>query len=190
MNRERLKSLADRLNELEREINFELQKELKEKRDRLLCDFAEEKISLWRYIAGSKPLFVITAPVIYSMIIPAVIMDIFVTVYQAVCFPVYGIEKAKREDYIIIDRHKLPYLNILQKLNCIYCGYFNGLIAYVREISSRTEQYWCPIRHSRLPKGVHERYLYFLEYGDGKDVMKKIDELREKLHSIDREEKQ
>jgi hypothetical protein len=29
-------------------------------------------------------------------------------------------------------------------VNCVYCGYFNGLIAYVQEIAARTEQFWLP----------------------------------------------
>ncbi len=181
MDKQRLRSLAERLKEIENEIDNELKKGADETKKRLLCDFSAEKVSLIEYISGAKPFHVLTAPVIYSMIIPAVIMDIFVTVYQAVCFPAYGIDRVKRDDYIIIDRHKLPYLNILQKLNCIYCGYFNGLIGYVREISSRTEQYWCPIRHSRLPKGVHERYLNFIEYGDGKDIKEEIKRLRKMI---------
>lgn len=181
MDKERLHTLAKRLKELEDEIDEELKRGLSEKREQFLCDLAAEKVSLLKYIAGAKPLHIFTAPVIYSMIIPAVIMDLFVSVYQFLCFPAYGIEKVKRDEYIIIDRHKLPYLNMLQKLNCVYCGYFNGLIGYVREISSRTEQYWCPIRHSRPPKGVHERYLNFIEYGDGKDIRKAIEELRRKI---------
>lgn len=181
MEKERLLTLADRLKELEEEIDKELKRSIYEKREQLLCDFSAEKVSLFKYVAGAKPLHLFTAPVIYSMIIPAVIMDLFVSVYQFVCFPAYGIEKVKRDEYIIIDRHKLPYLNILQKLNCVYCGYFNGLIGYVREVSSRTEQYWCPIRHSRPPKGVHERYLNFIEYGDGKNIKTEIEELRKKI---------
>ena len=181
MNKERLRSLAKRLKDIENEIDEELKKGADETKKRLLCDFSAEKVTLLEYIKGAKPLDVLTAPVIYSMIIPAVIMDIFVTIYQALCFPAYGIGKVKREEYIIIDRHKLSYLNILQKLNCVYCGYFNGLMGYVREVSSRTEQYWCPIRHSRLPKGVHDRYLNFIEYGDGKEIQKEIQRLRKKL---------
>lgn len=181
MDRDRLLILAKRLKELEDEIDEELKRGLEEKKKHILCDFSTEKIPLLRYIAGAKIEHILTAPVIYSMIIPAVIMDIFVSIYQAVCFPAYGIEKVKRDEYIIIDRYKLPYLNLLQKLNCVYCGYFNGLIGYVAEISSRTEQYWCPIRHSKPPKGVHERYLNFIEYGDGKNIKEAIEELRKKI---------
>lgn len=181
MDKDRLLTLAKRLQELEDEINEELKKGLEREKKHSLCDFSKEKISILHYIASAKPSHILTAPIIYSMIIPAVIMDIFVSIYQAVCFRAYGIERVKRDEYIIIDRHKLPYLNLLQKLNCVYCGYFNGLIGYVQEIASRTEQYWCPIRHSKTPKGVHRRYLNFIEYGDGKNIKEAIEALREKI---------
>jgi len=51
---------------------------------------------------------------------------------------------------------------------CVYCGYANGLIAYVREIAARTEQYWCPIKHARPIPAPHARYRVFFEYGDAR----------------------
>lgn len=126
-------------------------------------------------------LFFITAPVIYSLIIPALIMDAFVQMYQAICFPVYGIPKVKREDYIKQDRHRLRYLTSLKKVNCAYCAYFNGVIAYVREVAGRTEQYWCPIKHARPPKDRHPHYENFISYGDETAIERKWEEKRRKL---------
>ena len=68
------------------------------------------------------------------MIIPFVLLDLFVTVYQTVCFPVYGVPKARRSDYVAIDRKKLCYLNALEGINCLYCSYGNGVLAYAVEI--------------------------------------------------------
>lgn len=124
------------------------------------------KQKLASYIAGARPMVVLTAPVIYAMIIPFVLLDIFVTLYQAICFPVYQIEKVRRGDYITFDRKHLSYLNALEKLNCIYCSYGNGLLAFAREIAGRTENYWCPIKHAKGMAGVHRQYPEFLEYGD------------------------
>ena len=60
--------------------------------------------------------------------------------------------QVKRSEYVIIDRNHLSYLNLIEAFNCVYCGYANGVIAYVREIASRTEQHWCPIKHAlRIP---------------------------------------
>ncbi|WP_457605715.1 hypothetical protein [Nitratifractor sp.] len=164
------------MEEAQRALDEELRKE-----EAQICDFAQEKIPLWQYIRSGRWPVILTAPVIYGMIVPAVILDLGVTIYQAVCFPVYGIPKVSRRDYIVIDRHHLPYLNLLEKINCVYCGYFNGLIDYVREIASRTEQYWCPIRHARRVRGVPTRYWHFLPYGDGKNLHRRWKELRREI---------
>ncbi len=124
------------------------------------------KMGLVRYIWNAGFLHIVTAPVIYALIVPFVLLDLFVTVYQLVCFPVYGIEKVRRADYLVFDRYQLQYLNILQKLNCAYCSYGNGLLAYVHEIAGRTEKYFCPIKHARRVIGTHQFYQQFVEFGD------------------------
>jgi len=136
------------------------------------------KTSLGRYVLGSRFFAVVTAPFIYACIVPFALLDFFVSMYQAVCFPVYGIPKARRRDYMAIDRGKLKYLNSLEKLNCLYCSYANGLLAYVVEIAGRTEQHWCPIRHARRIQHAHDRYSHFLPYGDAKAYRNKIEEVR------------
>lgn len=121
----------------------------------------------WRaFLGAARPMVILTAPVIYALILPFALLDLFVTIYQAICFRVYGIARVRRRDHIVIDRQQLAYLNGLQKLNCVYCGYCNGLISYVREIAGRTEQYWCPIKHARRVSGAHDRYGSFADYGD------------------------
>lgn len=104
----------------------------------------------------ATPMVVLTAPVIYGLIVPFALLDLCVTVYQSVCFRAYGIPRVRRADFIRIDRHHLQYLNALQKLNCVYCGYCNGLIAYIAEVAGRTEAYWCPIKHAQR-LGVGDR---------------------------------
>ncbi len=47
-------------------------------------------------------------------------MDVTISLYQAVCFPIYGIPKVKRQDYIVFDRQYLQYLNLIEKINCAY----------------------------------------------------------------------
>jgi hypothetical protein len=124
------------------------------------------RVNLARYVFSANMMHVVTAPVIYSMIIPLVLLDIFLSVYQAVCFPAYGIEKVRRSDHLIFDRYHLAYLNLLEKINCAYCSYGNGLLSYAREIAGRTEQYWCPIKHARRVISAHEGYDAFAEFGD------------------------
>lgn len=126
------------------------------------------------YIARARLSVVVTAPFIYVLIVPFALLDLFVTAYQAVCFPVYGIQKVRRADHIIIDRHMLGYLNGLQKLNCLYCSYANGLISYVREIAGRTEAYWCPIKHSRAAIDPHSQYDDFCDFGDAEGFRARV----------------
>jgi len=145
----------------------------------------ELRIGLWRYVRSARFLVVLSAPVIYAVIIPLVLLDLFVTIYQAVCFPIYGIAKVRRSDHLVLDRHHLAYLNALEKLNCAYCSYANGLISYVREIAGRTEQYWCPIKHARRVVGVHANYPNFTDYGDAEAFQQSRDDLRTKLEPAD-----
>ncbi|MBC8286611.1 MAG: hypothetical protein H8E42_03960 [Nitrospinae bacterium] len=120
--------------------------------------------SILRY----KSLQIVSAPFIYLCFIPTIAMDIVISLYQGVCFPLYGIPLVKRGDYVIIDRHKLKYLNLSKKINCVYCGYFSGVISYAQEVAGRTEQYWCPVKHATKLKNTHSRYENFSDYGDAK----------------------
>lgn len=141
------------------------------------------KKSLLRYIVGARPLVLLTAPVIYSLIVPFVLLELFTTIYQHVCFPVYGIPRVKRKDYVIFDRRYLGYLNLIEKINCGYCSYANGVVAYVREVGSRTEQYWCPIKHARRLLGAHPRYGHFVAYGDAQGYRDELDALRAEVRN-------
>ncbi len=141
----------------------------------------ELKTALLSYIWNANLLVIVTAPVIYAMIVPLVLLDLFVSLYQLICFPVYGIPKVKRANYFVFDRHHLAYLNAIEKLNCAFCSYANCLIAYVREIAARTEQYWCPIKHARRVIGSHARYAAFDDYGDAEGYQKRAAELRDEL---------
>jgi hypothetical protein len=105
--------------------------------------------------------------------LPFVLLDIFITLYQWICFPIYGIDRVRRSDYFIFDRAHLAYLNLVEKVNCAYCSYGNGLMAYASEIAGRTEQYWCPIKHARKAISVHEHYSSFAEFGDAETFRKK-----------------
>lgn len=149
--------------------------------ERVLKRHHELKSGLLRYILGARPLILLTAPVIYLLILPFLMLDLFVSAYQQVCFPVYGIPRVKRSDYFVFDRAQLAYLNGLEKLNCAYCSYVNGLLAYVREVAARTEQYWCPIKHARRIVGAHDRYSRFADFGDAEAYQTELEALRQKL---------
>jgi hypothetical protein len=143
------------------------------------------RTSVFRWIVTNRPQNLITGPIIYGMAIPLVMVDLCVSFYQWSCFPIYGIQKVRRADYLVYDRHQLQYLNIIEKFHCTYCEYANGLVAYVREIIGRTEQYFCPIKHARKVLATHARYNRFLDYGDAQDYEARLEDFRKALGKID-----
>lgn len=134
-----------------------------------------------RYLRETPLRHIAVAPIIYGMLLPFALLDLSLTIYQAICFRAWGIARVSRRRYIIIDRHRLAYLNIIEKVNCVYCGYANGVIAYVREIAGRTEQYWCPIRHALQVRAPHPHYRNFADYGDAEGYRARLATLRAKL---------
>lgn len=136
------------------------------------------KVGLFRFLRRSSALVVLTSPVIYAGWIPFLLMDLFVTLYQAICFPIYRIPKVRRSDYLVFDREDLAYLNAIEKFNCFYCSYGNGVAAYTREVAARTEQYWCPIKHARRIRDAHGRYPRFFDHGDAQAFRQGLARLR------------
>lgn len=141
------------------------------------------KRSFFRWLVTDRPLNLITGPIIYSMIIPLLVTDLFITFYQLTCFPIYGIKKVRRADYIVFDRQNLHYLNFIEKFHCTYCAYGSGMIAYISEIVARTEQYFCPIKHARKILGTHARYTRFLDFGEADSYEAKLEEFRVSLNN-------
>ena len=191
-----LQELLIKIKQLEHELLVELQKKEKEyfyevrnKKIHFQQEVNEKNRRLVktsrRYLSDAALLNILTVPVIWSCLLPALFMDLVVSIYQMICFPVYSIPKVKRSDYIIIDRHYLSYLNLIEKINCCYCGYFTGLIGYIQEIAARTEQYWCPIKHAHRTRMTHSRYKNFLDYGDGEGFRAKNSEIRNGFDDLD-----
>jgi hypothetical protein len=184
--------LLDGIARLEREVEAELDRARSRWRYKLEAGrvrFEREvrlahrrlRLSVPRYLHESSVRNLLTAPVIYTMIVPIVFLDASFSLYQAICFRAYGIARVRRSDYLVVDRHHLAYLNGIEKLNCVYCGYANGVFAYVREIAARTEQYWCPIRHARSIHNPHARYRNFVDYGDAEGYHRRLIPLRRQL---------
>lgn len=139
------------------------------------------KRNFLRWLVTDRPQNLVTGPVIYFMIVPMLLLDLTVTLYQAFCFPIYRIGKVPRRDYIVFDRHQLGYLNFYERLHCEYCAYASGLLAYCAEVVARTEQYFCPIKHARKMLGTHARYSSFLDYGDPEDYHGRLELIRQGL---------
>jgi hypothetical protein len=188
----RIDELRARIASLEREIEQELAEARHRWRYRVVARrvrFSRAARRAHRHFRQSIPRFLVdgslwnllTAPVIYSLIVPVVLLDAWVSLYQRICFPIYRIALVRRGAFIVIDRHHLAYLNGIEKLNCLFCSYANGVFAYVREVAGRTEQYWCPIRHASRLRSPHEHYREFVEYGDAAGYRRRWRPLRERL---------
>lgn len=136
------------------------------------------KTGFLHWLITYRPQNLLTGPIIYAMIFPLAILDLFVTFYQATCFPIYRIAKVRRGDFIVFDRQRLEYLNFIEKFHCTYCAYGAGLIAYVGEIVARTEEYFCPIKHAHKVIGTHARYTRFLDYGEATDYEVRLEAFR------------
>ncbi len=192
----RLEVLADEIVRLQAELDREIEHRrrsfgvvlkgrLAEFEHGLVAEHRKLRTGLAAFMRRASPATILTAPVIYSMIVPLVLLDLWMSLYQAICFRVYAIPRVRRSDYVALDRGRLAYLNGIEALNCMYCGYGNGVIAYAREIASRTEQYWCPIKHAIGISSPHERYLSFLEYGDAEGYRTRLDAFRSALRQHD-----
>lgn len=181
MEKSLLEDIQDRLHAAREELEQELDRQLETRRAEFRYQMHRGKvrfdremqalqktyrIGLWRYVTGARIATVLTAPLIYSLVIPLALLDLWVTLYQHICFRVYGIDLVRRADHVVIDRQHLAYLNLIEKLNCVYCGYGNGVIAYARAIAGRTEAYWCPIKHASRTPDPHGSFAGFMEFGD------------------------
>ena len=182
------------------DLEKELEDELHRREDQFLYQISNRKVrfeeevraahkrlrfGLAKWLRQSELRNVLSAPVIYLMALPIALLDLSFSFYQLVCFRLYRISKVDRSRFVAIDRHRLAYLNHIEKLNCVYCGYANGVLAYAREIAARTEQYWCPIKHARKTIGMHARYAHFLDYGDPADFHETQARLRVELSGED-----
>jgi hypothetical protein len=188
----RMLEILDRIRELEADLEREVaaaQERWQYKLETGKVRFEKEvrrrhrrmKTSIGRFLRESDLPSLLSAPIIYSALVPFLLLDVWVSLYQRICFPIYGIPRVRRADYIIIDRWRLAYLNVIEKANCDYCSYANGLLAYVREVAARTEQYWCPVRHARRVRAPHSRYGQFVDYGDAEGYKRELPVLREAL---------
>ena len=145
----------------------------------------DHRIGLWSYLRHGRLLVMLTAPVVYTGLFAFVLVDVFASIYQRLCFPVYGIPRVCRADHLVFDRAELPYLNAVEKLNCAYCSYANGVSSYVLEVAARTEQYWCPIKHARRVAGGHGRYPRFFAFGDAQAYREGLERLRRQYAEAD-----
>ena len=188
----RIRQILDQITTLE----DELQKAVEEQQERLRYQIEGKRITfehtireahlkarmgIFHWFLTVRPQNYLTAPIIYGMIVPMVLFDLCISFYQLTCFPIYRVAKVRRANYIMLDHQHLAYLNIIEKVNCMYCSYAVGLLGYAQEITARTEQYFCPIKHARKMLNANARYEHFLDYGEADNFHDKLEEFRAML---------
>lgn len=177
--------LRQAIHEQESKVFFQIRGKRVEFESTVKAAHLKLKKNIFHWLVTNRPKNLITGPIIYSMIVPLLMLDLCVSFYQWFCFPIYGIAKVRRADYLVFDRRHLGYLNFIERFHCTYCEYGNGLMSYMVEILARTEQYFCPIKHAHKILGTHSRYCRFLDYGDAANYEAKLEEYRVALGKSD-----
>jgi hypothetical protein len=173
--------LGEEIAQHEKDISYEIQNGYVKFEKEVLDKQKENMKNLLAWFREIPLLHLLTSPLIYGMLIPAILFDVILFLYQQIIFRIYKFESLKRSDYIIFDRQYLGYLNFIEKLHCMYCSYFNGLMHYASAIASRTELYFCPIKHAKKIAYEHEYYDAFFRYGEEEEYQKKLEVLRKEF---------
>ncbi len=157
-------------------------------------ELRREKLKSWRvgFFKTIWPInfkYLLSMPFIYGIFFSVIIFHLFLEIYHHVCFKIYGIPLVDKKEFFIYDRQLLPYLNWLEKFNCIYCSYVNNLFRYAVEIGGRTERFWCPIKYARHIEHAHSQYNKFVGYLDAEEFQKKRKSLRDFSDLVEQERK-
>lgn len=171
--------LAEEIAQHESHISYEIKNGYVTFEKEVLAKQRENMKNLLAWFREIPLLHLLSSPFIYAMVIPAILLDIILFVYQQVIFRIYKFKFIKRSDYILFDHQYLGYLNPIEKFHCLYCSYFNGLMQYASAIASRTEFFFCPIKHAKKVAYEHNYYDEFLAYGDEEEYQEKLKALRE-----------
>jgi hypothetical protein len=173
--------LGEEIAEQESHISYEIQNGYVKFEKDVLQKQKENMKNLLAYFSEEPLLHFLTAPIMYGMVIPAILLDVIIFIYQQVVFRIFKVKFLKRSDYIVFDRHYLGYLNPIEKFNCLYCSYINGLLQYASAVAGRTEFYFCPIKHAKKIAYQNDYYHEYLMYGDEDGYHDKLQELRKKF---------
>jgi len=173
--------LGEEIAQHEKDISYEIQNGYVRFEEEVLNKQKENMKNLLAWFRDIPLLHLLVSPLVYGMLIPAILFDIILFIYQQVVFKIFKFKFIKRSDYILFDRQYLGYLNSIEKLNCLYCSYFNGLMQYAAAIAGRTELYFCPIKHAKKVAYKHEYYDAFFRYGEEDEYQKKLEALRKEF---------
>ncbi len=86
-----------------------------------------KRLGLTRVLAGALGMY-ITVPVF-------IIIHVFVIylLINSIVAPLLKLTNLKPSNYIIIDRYKVQGLGLIDKVNCLFCGWVNGISTYMSQ---------------------------------------------------------
>ena len=96
--------LGEEIAQHERDISYEIQNGYVRFEKEVLDKQKENMKNLLSWFRDIPPLHLLTAPFIYGMVIPAILFDMILFLYQHIIFRIYKFEFVKRSDYILFDR--------------------------------------------------------------------------------------
>lgn len=185
---EKLNTIVQKMRELEEEFEEEITrvgKDIKYRIEGKKVHFEQSVMeyhrsfrrTIYRYFRDARFRNLVVSFGIYIMFFPVVVIDLLLFLFQSAVFPLLDLEKVPRSEFVVIDRHKLQYLNLFEKLGCVYCSYANGVAAYFSEVAGATESYYCPIKHARRIRKPHAYYHEFVPYGKAEEYHDRMVEL-------------
>lgn len=62
------------------------------------------------------------------------------TLYHFFLRPLLGLKKISIDDYVVLDRHTIDGMALVDRINCIFCGYANGLTKMMNDQIDQLEK--------------------------------------------------
>ncbi len=100
----------------------------------------------------------------WFLALPLVLLDLYTMFYHWSYFGYFDFPKVKRADFVRFDRLNLSKLTVFQKINCLYCEYANGVIAYIKTVINCTEIYSCAIKYQYPRPGTEHHTNHFYDF--------------------------
>ena len=86
-----------------------------------------KRIGYWRTTIGGMSMY-LGIPLFLAFDLLGIVM-----LYNLILTPVLKLKRTPWKDYIILDRHKIKQLPLIDRLDCVYCGLANGTAVFLSD---------------------------------------------------------
>ena len=117
-----------------------------------------QRIGALRTFAGGLPMYLCLPLLVVAH------MTVAVALYQWLLRPLLGTKRVRWADYVIIDRQRIRELTWFDKLNCMFCGYANGLNTMINKELDHAAEARKPLALWKRPLLVMLAVLYSPAY--------------------------